>query len=93
MKKPGPAKQLELPIPREILSLGYLQAMLGRIYPKGMHSLHEVVEHVIEEIGETLDALAANDQRQAKEEFADIFAWIMQVANTTDISLVQQKPS
>lgn len=97
IRKSTSAKQLELPIPTgETLSLEYLQNMLARIYPRGRHQLHETVTHVVEEIGETLDAISAGDRPKAEREFADIFAWMMQVANHLGITLAETdrpKPS
>lgn len=89
-EKPRKAKQLGIPSPTgEVLGLEYLQNMLAGIYPKGRHRLHETVAHVMEEIGEASDAIVARDRPQAKEEFADIFARIVQVANTLDITLAE----
>lgn len=89
--KSRPSRQLELPVPaEEILSLGYLQAMLGNIYPKNRHSLHEAVEHVVEEIGEALDVITLGDRQEASKEFADIFAWMIQVANALNISITRE---
>jgi NTP pyrophosphatase (non-canonical NTP hydrolase) len=41
----------------------------------------------IEEVGELATALASDDQKNKKEEFADVFAWLCTLANITDIDL------
>ena len=41
----------------------------------------------IEEVGELATALARQDQANAEEEFADVFAWLCTLANITDIDL------
>lgn len=41
----------------------------------------------IEEVGELSTALVSGDKENAKEEFADVFAWLCTLANITDIDL------
>jgi len=41
----------------------------------------------IEEVGELATALAGNDAKNKREEFADVFAWLCTLANISDIDL------
>lgn len=41
----------------------------------------------IEEVGELATALAAGDDKNQEEEFADVFAWLCTLANITDVDL------
>ncbi len=41
----------------------------------------------IEEVGELSTALVSGDKENAREEFADVFAWLCTLANITDIDL------
>ncbi len=41
----------------------------------------------VEEVGELATALAKNDPKDKKEEFADVFAWLCTLANISDIDL------
>ena len=41
----------------------------------------------IEEVGELATALAAHDQQNYEEEFADVFAWLCTLANISNVDL------
>ena len=41
----------------------------------------------IEEVGELATALAANDQQNNQEEFADVFAWLCTLASISNVDL------
>jgi NTP pyrophosphatase (non-canonical NTP hydrolase) len=41
----------------------------------------------IEEVGELATALACDDEKNKKEEFADVFAWLCTLANISDVDL------
>jgi len=41
----------------------------------------------VEEVGELATALAANDQKNNEEEFADVFAWLCTLANISNVDL------
>jgi len=41
----------------------------------------------IEEVGELATALASKDDKNKKEEFADVFAWLCTLANISDVDL------
>ncbi len=41
----------------------------------------------IEEIGELATALASNDEKNKKDEFADVFAWLCTLANISNVDL------
>ena len=41
----------------------------------------------IEEVGELATALAADDQKNKEQEFADVFAWFCTLANISDVNL------
>lgn len=41
----------------------------------------------IEEVGELATALASDDQKNKKEEFADVLAWLCTLANITGVDL------
>jgi len=41
----------------------------------------------IEEVGELATALAANDEQNKAEEFADVLAWLCTLANISDVDL------
>ena len=41
----------------------------------------------IEEVGELATALAADDQKNKEQEFADVFAWLCTLANISDVNL------
>jgi len=41
----------------------------------------------IEEVGELATALASNDEKNKKDEFADVFAWLCTLANISNVDL------
>ena len=41
----------------------------------------------VEEVGELATALAKNDAKNKREEFADVFAWLCTLANISDVDL------
>jgi NTP pyrophosphatase (non-canonical NTP hydrolase) len=41
----------------------------------------------IEEVGELATALAADNQKNKEQEFADVFAWLCTLANISDVNL------
>ncbi len=41
----------------------------------------------IEEVGELATALAAKDEKNKAEEFADVFAWLCTLANISNVNL------
>ena len=41
----------------------------------------------IEEVGELATALAGNDAKNKREEFADVLAWLCTLANISDVDL------
>ena len=41
----------------------------------------------IEEVGELATALAANDEKNKEEEFADVLAWLCTLANISSVDL------
>ena len=41
----------------------------------------------VEEVGELATALAANDQKNNEDEFADVFAWLCTLANISNVDL------
>ena len=41
----------------------------------------------IEEVGELATALAANDEQNKEEEFADVLAWLCTLANISNVDL------
>lgn len=78
------------PLPAE-RTLWEVQRMLNGVFPK-RHTLAEEVQHVRNEIAELLFATEYQDRDGAKEEIADVFTWLVRVANTLDISLDEQRP-
>ena len=40
-----------------------------------------------EEVGELASAIAKDDQKNKEEEFADVFAWLVTLANVEDVDL------
>jgi NTP pyrophosphatase (non-canonical NTP hydrolase) len=41
----------------------------------------------VEEVGELATALAKNNSKNKREEFADVFAWLCTLANISDVDL------
>ena len=41
----------------------------------------------VDEVGELATALAGNDAKNKREEFADVFAWLCTLANISDVDL------
>lgn len=41
----------------------------------------------VEEVGELADSVLKMDRRSLEEEFADVFAWLLSLANLLDIDL------
>jgi NTP pyrophosphatase (non-canonical NTP hydrolase) len=41
----------------------------------------------VEEVGELSTALASKDDKNKREEFADVFAWLCTLANISDVDL------
>ena len=88
----GPRKRelhhrLDIPLPREGLTLGDIQKMLEEIYPDHTSLLQECLD-VVEEVSETsLEVWSAKDSRLLEEEFADILARVMRIANKLGVHL------
>lgn len=85
------AAHRRLHAPPRSLTLQEAQTMLGEIYPPGKVSLQSVQRHIHEEVIEADKELwiwllsGEGDSQKVEEEFADIFAWMMQAANTLGI--------
>jgi NTP pyrophosphatase (non-canonical NTP hydrolase) len=43
----------------------------------------------VEEVGELATSLAASDEKNRAEEFADVFAWLCTLANISNVDLEQ----
>jgi NTP pyrophosphatase (non-canonical NTP hydrolase) len=43
----------------------------------------------VEEVGELATALAGNDKKNKREEFADVFAWLCTLANINNVDLTR----
>jgi len=86
-QKAAPHKRLNVPLPQGGLTLGDLQRMLGEIYPNHSSLLREIVD-VISEVGEFSWAIwSLADPREIEEEFADVFARLIRIANKVDVVL------
>lgn len=86
-QKPKPHKHLDVPLPKEGLTLGDIQTMFKEIYPKPNSLLQQSLD-VVEEATETsLEIFHSGAPQKVAEEFADLFARFIRVANAIGISL------
>lgn len=49
--------------------------------------LYATFAWLVEEVGELANALLANDRNNIEEEIADVFAWLLSVANLLNIDV------
>ncbi|MCH7828416.1 hypothetical protein IH982_00910 [Patescibacteria group bacterium] len=68
-----------------------IQEMLGEVFPPH-HTLAEETQHFRDEVLELDEAINKNSKEGMEEELADIFAWLVRVANTLGVSLDKQAP-
>lgn len=92
--KKNPAYHLRIKKPKQELSIGFFQEMFGDIYPPmPLYTTIRILFHIFEEMFEVdqeLWIMTLSNQkkrREAENEFADIIAWMIQMANTLGIDL------
>lgn len=71
------------------MELRELQQLIERMYSRRDRERGPAGTFVwlMEEVGELAAAIAADDPRQAEEEFADVLAWLATLANVTGVDL------
>ena len=90
-KEVKPPYELSLELLPEESHLWQIQEMLEEVFPKH-HSLAEETQHFRDEVLELDEAINKKSKEDMEEELADIFAWLVRVANTLDVSLDKQAP-
>lgn len=86
-KKSNPHKRLRIRFPKKGLTIGEAQQMLAEIYPR-KRSICDELLHALEEIDETeTEIVVLGTDRDKKDEFADAFARISQLATHLGICL------
>lgn len=65
------------------------QELIRRTYYKRdkARGLYATFAWFVEEVGELANALLANDRNNIEEEIADVFAWLLSVANLLNIDV------
>jgi NTP pyrophosphatase (non-canonical NTP hydrolase) len=71
------------------LELREAQELIRRIYYERDHArgLYATFTWFVEEVGELARALLEMNQENLREEIADVFAWLLSVANLLNIDL------
>ncbi len=79
------------PAPPVDLSIGDLQRHIRRMYfDKDVErGVDGTFMWLMEEVGELAAALRGDDQENLAEEFADVIAWLVTIANVADVDLVE----
>ena len=90
-KEVKPPYELYLEPLSEENHLWQIQEMLGKVFPKH-HSLAEEMQHFRDEVLELNEEINKKRKEGMEEELADIFAWLVRVANTLGVSLDKQAP-
>ena len=86
-RKTGPHKRLNIPLPQKGITLGNFQEILGEIYLNHTSLLQECVDIISEVAESSLAVWRPENPIEIKEEFADIFARLIRVANSLGIHL------
>ena len=91
--KANPHRRFQVPKPKDF-TLDELRAMLKEIYPPSMPAIPEMVwrmavwlKKLHEEVWELVRARREESQKEVEEEFADVFARLMQIVNAHGIIL------
>jgi NTP pyrophosphatase (non-canonical NTP hydrolase) len=65
------------------------QNLIKRVYVErdSARGAHATFVWFVEEVGELADALRKGEKSSLKEEFADVFAWLLSLANVLDVNL------
>lgn len=65
------------------------QELIRRAYYERdkVRGLYATFAWLVEEVGELANALLANDRNNIEEEIADVFAWLLSVANLLNIDV------
>ena len=71
------------------MKVSEIQTIIREIYYKKdfERGIHHTYLWFIEEVGELARALAKNDRENDKEEIADVFMWLVTLANILEIDL------
>jgi len=65
------------------------QEIIGKIYftKDQQRGVDGTFRWLVEEVGELARAVRHNIQKEKEEEFADVFAWLVSLANLADVDL------
>jgi len=71
------------------LRISEAQELIRRAYYERdkARGLYATFAWLVEEVGELANALLANDRNNIEEEIADVFAWLLSVANLLNIDV------
>ncbi|MHC4457939.1 MAG: MazG nucleotide pyrophosphohydrolase domain-containing protein [Planctomycetota bacterium] len=71
------------------MRISEFQQLISKKYEKRdrERGTHATFMWFIEEVGELATALVADDKQNKEEEFADVFAWLCTLANTSNVDL------
>jgi hypothetical protein len=85
--KTAPHKYLNIPPPEKELNIENLQKMLKEIYPRGTSLIIELRNIISETTEFSLALFSSNNRRDIEDEFADLFARFIRIANTLNINI------
>ena len=76
---------------RPEISIGDFQQLIRDMYfeKDKARGVEGTFMWLMEEMGELSSALRSNDRENLSEEFADVLAWLVTIANVVDIDLTQ----
>lgn len=71
------------------LNIGNAQKYIREVYYErdSSRGLYSTFTWFIEEVGELADALIKMDKKAIEEEIADVFAWLLSIANLVEVDL------
>ncbi|MEM0361908.1 MAG: MazG nucleotide pyrophosphohydrolase domain-containing protein [Sulfolobales archaeon] len=71
------------------LTIAKVQEIIKKYYYEkdSARGLHATFTWFVEEVGELADALLSNNRTKIEEEIADVFAWLISIANLLDIDV------
>ena len=87
MTQPAPPEDVT---PNEISLADFQQLIRNMYFEKDVaRGVSGTFMWLMEEIGELSSALRSDDRQNLKEEFADVLAWLVTIANVADIDLTE----
>jgi NTP pyrophosphatase (non-canonical NTP hydrolase) len=74
---------------RDLMHISEFQRFISEKYEKRdrQRGVPRTFLWFVEEVGELATALAGNNKKNQREEFADVFAWLCTLANISDVDI------